>query len=196
MQVHELHRLYQVQKMLVSELRTKEGQIHFHATTIMPRTVTDAKNKRWSSTATSETSHSQLNSEHRSVHQQGILTEEPSHKAFNLEGPAEQKAAISHVQPNKLWADEGCDVDLSLSIGCSSRKKKPQDWLHSEPTSGMRKLLLSNAGSRQERGEECSKKERLQRPVALPSYEFEQNVSLILLTNHSGYEGLTNCNKP
>lgn len=174
-QVYELHRLYRVQKLLMSELRTKEAQLHSHATATMPRAVIDAKNKYWSSTSTSDTSHSsyisnrhhtapQLKSEYNSLHQHSTLAEPTRHKGFNLEGPAEQKATVSHVQSKELWADEDCDVDLSLSIGCSSSKKKPKNRLHPEPTSGTMQLLLSNTGSRQERGEECSERESLQRP--------------------------------
>lgn len=161
----------------MSELRSKEGQLHLHATATTPRAVTDAKNKYWSSTSTSETSHSSyisnrhqtaphLKSEYNSLHQHNTLAEQPMrHKGFNLKGPAEQKATISHVQSKELWADEDCDVDLSLSIGCSSSKKKPKNWLHPEPTtSETRQLLLSNTGSRQESAEECSERESLQRP--------------------------------
>ncbi|ONK69580.1 uncharacterized protein A4U43_C05F24460 [Asparagus officinalis] len=164
-QVRELHRLYRVQKMLMADMRTRGTQPLLHSTATNPRAVTDSKNKYWSSSSTSETSHSsyisnqyqttpQLKSKHNSI----------KHKGFDLKGPTEEKAAISCVQSKELWADEECDIDLSLSIGCSSSKKKPNNWIHPEPTSERRQLLSSNTGARLERGEECSERESLQRP--------------------------------
>jgi len=148
--------------MLMAELKTSEAPLHSCA-------IPDAKNKYWSSTSTSETSHSsyvsnrhhaapQIKSEYNSLHQHNMLSEEPSarDKGFDLECPAKGEATISHVKSKELSADEECDVELTLSIGCSSSKKQPKNWLHSEP--------ISNTGARAERGEECSERESLQRP--------------------------------
>ena len=141
--------------MLMAELTTKEAHLH-------SRAIPDRKNKYWSTTSTLETSHSSyISNRHHAAHQ---IKSEPSasDKGFDLERPAKGEAAISHVQSKELWADEECDVELTLSIGCSSSKKKPENWLHPEPTtSETRQLILSNTGARAERGED---RESLQRP--------------------------------
>ena len=99
-----------------------------------------------------------------------MLAEKPSarDKGFDLERPAKGEATISHVQSEEFWDDEQCDVELTLSIGCSSSKKKPENWVHPETTtSETRQLILSNTGARAQRGEECSETEGLQRPAWL-----------------------------
>lgn len=83
---------------------------------------------------------------------------------LDLERPAEDEVSVCRIRPKELWADEECDVDLSLSIGCNSRKKKAKNWLHSGSASETRQRLLSDTGTRPERGEECSERESLQRP--------------------------------
>lgn len=169
-QVHELHRLYQIQKMLMAEVKTNEAQIHSRASVTTLRAAADTKNKYWSSTSTSETSHSSyISSRHQNASQ--FKSEYGSHQhsllANELQWPTEEGANVSHVRSKQSWADEECDVDLSLSIGSgSSKKKQPQSWLQPETTrtSEMRQLVMSNTGTRTERGDECSEKESLKRP--------------------------------
>lgn len=160
----------------MTELRTKEVHLHQRAAVTIPGTVTDTKNNYWSSTSTSETSHSsymsnrchsssQLKSKYNSSTRYN-MSEEPLRrdKALDLKRPTEDDVTISHMQPKESWPDEECDIELSLSIGCSSGMRKAKNWLHPRSTSETKQLLQSKTGGRAEKSEECSERESLQSP--------------------------------
>ncbi|XP_010914195.1 uncharacterized protein [Elaeis guineensis] len=112
-QVHDLHRLYRVQKMLMAEMRSKEEKPQ-SSTIVTSRGFTDTRTRFWGSTSTSENSHSShvsntlhstkhLNSEYSSLHhyntragpssrELSICSEDPlrAPKDFDLEQPAEE----------------------------------------------------------------------------------------------------------
>lgn len=124
LQVHDLHRLYRVQKMLMAEMRSKEEK-HQASTVVTSRGFTDTRTRFWGSTSTSETSHSShvsntlqystkhLNSEYNSLHHYNmravpssreisICSEDPlrAPKGFDLEQPAQEYTSteVGHTQ--------------------------------------------------------------------------------------------------
>ncbi|XP_008804908.1 uncharacterized protein LOC120105254 [Phoenix dactylifera] len=122
-QVHDLHRLYRVQKMLMAEMRSKEEKPQ-SPTIVTSRGFTDTRTRFWGSASTSETSHSShvsntlhstkhLNSEYSSIHhyntragpssrELSICSEDPLRvpKGFDLEQPAEEYTSteVGHTQ--------------------------------------------------------------------------------------------------
>ncbi|KAM0942826.1 hypothetical protein DsansV1_C14g0131461 [Dioscorea sansibarensis] len=116
-QVHELHRLYKVQKILMAEMNIKKMKLH---------SITNG------SATTSETSHSS-NLSYRLQSPSAIpCYGEPStgQIAFDLGQPAIQCNVLTeNVPDNEL---EECDVELTLSIGCNSSKMKTTQWLQKD----------------------------------------------------------------
>lgn len=175
-QVQELHRLHRVQKMLMADLRTKEANFHSVASANIPTAVKDTKSRHWSRTSTSETSHSTyinnrprsipyINSEYNSIHQYSVQEYPRKQRGFDLVQPVKQDPSISLDCLKEELADEECNVELTLSVRCSSSKKKSDHWLQPErSSSGTRQKPVSTIPARPERGEECSEREGLQRP--------------------------------
>ncbi|KAJ6819039.1 uncharacterized protein M6B38_405080 [Iris pallida] len=173
-QVHELHLLYRVQKLLMAELRTKEAKFQSVATADTPTTIKETKVRYWSGTSTSETSHSSYNSnrplstphsnsDYNSLRQFSTLAEDypTKQKGFDLEQPVTEENSMPLDRSKDVWVEAECDVELTLSTGRGSGKKKPEHWLQPEPDpSDMRQKVLSRVPVRSERGEECSERER------------------------------------
>ncbi|CAL9091524.1 unnamed protein product [Musa textilis] len=143
-QVHELHRLYGVQKTLMAELGKKQVSLHTVPGEAVVA-VADARTRIWSSASTSDTSHSshvsnlrqsapELNSEYSSLNPWSEHV-----KGFDLEQPAEEytcRGATSmdektttdkekrSMKGSFSWPDDESEIELTLSIGCGSDKKK------------------------------------------------------------------------
>ncbi|KAG6497778.1 uncharacterized protein LOC121990589 [Zingiber officinale] len=118
-QVHELHRLYRVQKMLMTELgKTRLGH---------------TRTRNFSSAAsTLETSHSSshvINANLLSICP-GDQLNVARGKGFNLGRPAEEftskgeKGARQKI--NEMWPDDESEVELTLSVGCGGHHTKEQ----------------------------------------------------------------------
>ncbi|KAH0458698.1 hypothetical protein IEQ34_011512 [Dendrobium chrysotoxum] len=158
-QVRELHRLYQIQKMLMTRQRCEKVKMNSFVATSNPEIVTDTMNKLQNSRTSSETTHSShasvrnnsnavLNSEHTLVHQSAAMAaghasrdlinfSEPlrTSKEYLLQNPVEGESPES-------CSNEECNLDLTLSIGCASDKTKSADW--KEMTKRSTQLLTSN----------------------------------------------------
>ncbi|XP_020697159.1 uncharacterized protein LOC110110153 isoform X2 [Dendrobium catenatum] len=158
-QVRELHRLYKIQKTLMTRQRCEKVKMNSSVVTSNPQIVTDAMNKLKSSRTSSETTHSShvsvrnnsnavLNSEHTLVHQSAAMAaghtsrdlinfSEPlrTSKEYLLQNPVEGESPES-------CSNEECNLDLTLSIGCASDKMKSADW--KEMTTRSTQLLASN----------------------------------------------------
>ncbi|XP_074574876.1 uncharacterized protein LOC141831420 [Curcuma longa] len=137
-QVRELHRLYQVQKMLMTELVNKEAELHS-----LPSTEA-TKTRIWSSGSTSEiTQSSRISNVNQpaacSTRAGGFLSRELSFcsrdrsnahaMGFELDQPAEENTFRGDRNTKQLpetWSDDGAEIDLTLSIVCSPRNKKDQ----------------------------------------------------------------------
>ncbi|CAL9769382.1 unnamed protein product [Musa acuminata subsp. burmannicoides] len=172
LEVHELHRLYRVQKMLMAELQNKEVALHcFASETEM--SVADNRTRICSSASSSDTSHnSHVSNAHQSVAcsrkastEMSFCSQEPSSvqfKGFDREQPAEgcspsvartvKEQTSMHEKQLKesrsegllSWTDDGSEMELTLSIRCSPNKKKQTHSQHP----------CTDIGSR-EKGEEC-----------------------------------------
>ncbi|KAJ6795901.1 Uncharacterized protein M6B38_223705 [Iris pallida] len=165
-QVHELHRLYQVQKLLMAKLKTNETKFQSVATADTPTAIKDTKDRYWSGTSTSGTSHSSYisnqplstphtNTESNSLRQCSTLAEEHAtkQKGFDLEHPVKVEKSISLDLSKAVRVEEESDIELTLSIGCGSGKKKSKQWLQPEPNPcDTRQQVLSTMPVRSERG--------------------------------------------
>ncbi|XP_039141422.1 uncharacterized protein LOC120278763 isoform X1 [Dioscorea cayenensis subsp. rotundata] len=136
-QVHELHRLYKVQKILMAEMNIKKMKLH---------SITNG------SATTSETSHSSNWSYRLQSPSTVPCYGQPStaQMASDLRRPAIQCDALTEaVADNEL---EECDVELTLSIGCNSSKTKKAQCLQKD-----NKLMNSpQATPSKTFGEDCS----------------------------------------
>ncbi|RWV98214.1 hypothetical protein GW17_00038956 [Ensete ventricosum] len=146
LQVHELHRVYRVQKMLMAELGKKQVSLYTYVPSEAVVAVADARARIWSSASTSDTSHSshvsnlhhqsapELNSEYSSLnpwseHVKGLDLEQPAEE-YTCRGGAtsmEEKTTTMmdkekrrSVKGSFSWPDDGSEIELALSIGCSS----------------------------------------------------------------------------
>ncbi|PKA65422.1 hypothetical protein AXF42_Ash005756 [Apostasia shenzhenica] len=119
-QVHELHRLYEVQKKLMAELRSRDMKV----SSLL------AKDKLQSSTSTSETSHSC----HFSAGNQSNSAVKSGQNLLNRFSPATtvsnyfSESFFSEGEGRESCSEEDCNLDLTLSIGCNSDKKKRETW--------------------------------------------------------------------
>ncbi|KAG0466790.1 hypothetical protein HPP92_017747 [Vanilla planifolia] len=139
-QVHELHRLYQVQKLLMAELRTEEmTSLPVSSTNC---TVASIRNKIWSSESTSQAIHpsheramyqvkdstncesallykfadlddNQCTGRHSSFFRDSLKNSKGSNVAHPVEGNCEE-----------LRPGHECNLDLTLTIGWASDKKR------------------------------------------------------------------------
>lgn len=161
LQVHDLHQLYQVQKMLMTELSCEKKKMNSFTAASNHQFVTDTINKVQSSRTSSETTRSShasvrnnstavLNSEHISAHQslELISRSRPlrTSKECILQNPVEG------VSPESC-SNEECNLDLTLRIGCASNQKRSADW--KEITKRSTQLLSSNL-NREESEQECA----------------------------------------
>ncbi|WOK94378.1 hypothetical protein Cni_G03080 [Canna indica] len=142
-QLHELHHLYRIQKMLIAELRSKGLNLQSPANA-NSSTVTDATTRLWSSTSISETSHNSHVNNMLSLKKLNICSKDPwrVQKTFDLEQPTEEynltdestarKQSILHGKHLKEerntegphnWTDDENGIELTLSIGCGTDKK-------------------------------------------------------------------------
>lgn len=98
-QVHDLHRLYRVQKMLMAEMRNKEEMLRSHRS----RGFTDTKTRFQGGISTSETSHSaHVSNTHYST---ARLSSEysPLHHRYNTRaGPSSQELSICSEDPIRV----------------------------------------------------------------------------------------------
>lgn len=155
-QVQELHRLYQVQKMLMTDVRCEKAKMNSFVPTSNRQIVTNAINKLQSSRTSSETTHSShasirnnsynvLNSEHTLVHQSAATAAgHASLELINCSNEYVLQNAVEGESPESCSNDE-CSLDLTLRIGSASDQMKSADW----------KKLSSNL-NRDERGQECT----------------------------------------
>ncbi|XP_042474092.1 uncharacterized protein LOC122056280 isoform X1 [Zingiber officinale] len=140
-QVRELHRLYQVQKMLMIELVKKEAELHSLPSTEATAAVADTKTRIWSSASTSEiTQSSRVSNVNQpaacSTRAGGFLSRELSFCSrdrstvhdMGFDQPAEENTFRDRntKQLRETWSDDGAEIDLTLSIVCGPRNKKDQ----------------------------------------------------------------------
>ncbi|XP_059636600.1 uncharacterized protein LOC132278749 [Cornus florida] len=188
-QVQELHRLYRVQKMLMNEVKNGVKQTR----SCGPMTgsefnYSNFSNRHQPTTTSDYTPHVQRVRDNLSSREpSGCCSGEPSRmfKAFDLEKPAEEDVSTgiraveedqagpsSHRHPNSNKmnineCNEGCDIELTLSIGGSfgsKRSKSHQHYHHSSPELGGCSSLTGNkfgelgsSGSiKTDREEECN----------------------------------------
>lgn len=167
-QVRELHRLYQVQKMLATELSCDKMKMNSFMAAPKRQFVTDTVNKLQSSRTSSETTHSShasvrnntnaiLSSEHTSV--QAPMA--ASHASWGLIGRSKpSRRSKERILQNPVegespesCSNEECNLDLTLRIGGASDQKESTDW--KEMTKRSTQLLSSNL-NREESGQECT----------------------------------------
>ncbi|CAD5169883.1 unnamed protein product [Musa acuminata subsp. malaccensis] len=143
-QVHELHRVYGVQKMLMAELGEKQVSLHAVPSEAVVA-VADARTRIWSSASTSDTSHSshvsnlhqsapELNSEYSSLnpwseHVTGFDLEQPAEEytcrgATSMDEKTTKDKEKRSMKGSFSWPDDGSEIELTLSIGCSSSDKQ------------------------------------------------------------------------
>ncbi|CAD5172807.1 unnamed protein product [Musa acuminata subsp. malaccensis] len=161
-QVHELHHLYRVQKMLMAELGNKEINISSFPNETAAA-VAETKTRIWSSASTSNTSHSShVSILHQSAacsaragpssRELSICSEDPSSvqmKSFGARTVKNQAAAPLS------WTDDGSQTELTLSIGCSSNEKKQTPLLHLDTDTNDTRPQLSSRSVMVEKEEEC-----------------------------------------
>ncbi|TVU08666.1 hypothetical protein EJB05_42077 [Eragrostis curvula] len=145
-QVHELHRLYHVQKSLMAELGSQDHNFQSR-TDEMHEMVQGSRPNLGNSPSTSQASQSaRLGSVQYSDHQQvtghldqqeckpvtylSLFSEENSRadEAFHIERPASGQKS---VEGESRSASMNSDLDLKLSIGTSSHATKASNWLFS-----------------------------------------------------------------
>ncbi|PKA57576.1 hypothetical protein AXF42_Ash018551 [Apostasia shenzhenica] len=118
-QVRELHRLYQVQKMLMTELRSAEPTINSSS---QPSTRNNVKSLSISENTLP------------SLREMCSCSSDPLRrtKGFDLEQKIERETFES-------WHKEECNLDLTLSIDFDSEKRKRKQWKHiqKEPSQGV-----------------------------------------------------------
>ncbi|XP_020578738.1 uncharacterized protein LOC110023592 [Phalaenopsis equestris] len=167
-QVHELHRLYQVQKLLMAEQRCKKVKGNSSVATSNHQIVTDNINKLLSRTS-SETTHSShgsvrnntnvlLNYEHASVHQSvAMAANNASRGQVNSSKPSRTSMKYIHQNSVEGESPESCsneesNLDLTLRINCGCDQIKSTDWKEMTERS---KQLLSTDLNIEESGQEC-----------------------------------------
>ncbi|URE09908.1 hypothetical protein MUK42_36772 [Musa troglodytarum] len=122
-QVHELHQLYRVQRMLMAELRSEGLELRCLADATLSTTTDAATARLWSSSSTVT-----------NVHQRKVSSTELNF-CFDLEQPGEAVAAEErstacgkHREEERRsgglrkWMDDESGVELTLSIGRGSGK--------------------------------------------------------------------------
>lgn len=139
-QVQELHRLYEVQKKLMSDVRSKtlKKKISFLAAS-NPHVITGSKNKIRNIKSTSETSHCSHatvlnhstdvpNSEYTST--LPFSTDESSRELnYCLGEPLKRSREYNFQQPAEGDSHDSCSgLDLTLSIGCATDMNTKTDW--------------------------------------------------------------------
>ncbi|WOL19743.1 hypothetical protein Cni_G28545 [Canna indica] len=139
-QVHELHRLYKDQKTLMAKLGIEEN---------LNSSPTEAAKRIWTGASTSETSLSsshvnnfhtsgaELNMEHSFFPQYPSNVHLKKFDYFDLEKPAEDYTTEVAIYDERFrsggqlkekqiphfplsWVDDGSEIELTLSTGCSS----------------------------------------------------------------------------
>ena len=166
LQVQELHRLYSVQKMLMKELKGEKKQTRLWS----PRAglisqhhlpcgdsfwvQDDPSSRELSSSCSGDTLRMARGLDLKRANQEGVST------AFNAIDEAHQ-----HPEDNKMSLVEESEVELTLSIGTpTSRKKKPEnhqpnrslELACSELTNNEIPDLGSSSSFKSDRGDECS----------------------------------------
>ncbi|KAG0470704.1 hypothetical protein HPP92_016819 [Vanilla planifolia] len=136
-QVLELHRLYRVQKFLMAELSGKK--VKMNSIVANPKTLIAAEttNKFQNSASCLETSYSS----HVTARKQpialptfkctkiaGFAAMTTGNKSVNLNNCSEEPLGTSKEECLGLCSVDDCNLDLTLSIGCGSEKKKMGDW--------------------------------------------------------------------
>jgi hypothetical protein len=128
--VHELHRLYHVQKSLMAELGSQNHNFQSR-TEEMHEMVQGSRQNLRNSPSTSQTrqvnEHSDLQ-ERKPVTYLSLFSEEKSRseEAFHIERPAGRHKPVE----GESWsASVDSDIDLKLSIGPSSHETKASHWL-------------------------------------------------------------------
>ncbi|XP_072992938.1 uncharacterized protein [Typha latifolia] len=155
-QVHELHRIYRVQKMLMAEFSNKHGILH-SVSDVTHRLATSSRPEFWTSAATSKTSHvSHISplviSEYHNLHlySASICSEDPwvARKSFDLQHRADDEftsilednqdqtsVSRNHLKEkmckegSEFCTDSKSEIDLTLSIGYGEDKNKSKCWL-------------------------------------------------------------------
>ncbi|XP_074586614.1 uncharacterized protein LOC141842303 [Curcuma longa] len=142
-QVCELHRLYQVQKMLMVELVNKEEELNS-----LPSEATEAvaetKIRIWSSASTSEITQSSrvsyVNQPAACRTRTNLLSRELSFcshnqsssahiMGFDFKQPVQENTCTGERDTTQLqesWSDDGSEIDLTLSIACGPKSMEEQ----------------------------------------------------------------------